>query len=44
MLVVLSAWQLASGLCEPIMEQVDLNLSFIGVGWFPQVIANDFRQ
>jgi hypothetical protein len=37
MLVVLSAWQLASGLCEPIMEQVDLNLSFIGVGWFPQV-------
>jgi hypothetical protein len=30
-------WQLASGLCEPIMEQVDLNLSFISIGWFPQV-------
>jgi hypothetical protein len=37
MLVVLSAWQLASGLCDPIMEQVDINLSFIGKGWFPQV-------
>jgi hypothetical protein len=37
MLVVLSAWQLASGLCDPIMEQVDINLSFIGKGWFPQI-------
>ena len=37
MLVVLSAWQLASGLCKPILEETDTNISYIGDGWFPHV-------
>ena len=34
MLVVLSAIQLLSGLCEPIMEEVETDLSFLGISWF----------
>ena len=34
MLVVLSAVQLVSGLCEPIMEDVDSDLSYVAGGWF----------
>ncbi len=34
MLVVLSTVQLLSGLCEPIMEDVTTNLSYVANGWF----------
>ena len=34
MLVVLLAVQLVSGLCEPIMEDVDSDLSYVVGGWF----------
>ncbi|KAL7536182.1 hypothetical protein ACHAXR_006960 [Thalassiosira sp. AJA248-18] len=34
MLVVLSAIQIVSGLCEPILEDVDSNLSYVPFGWF----------
>ena len=34
MLVVLSAVQLMSGLCVPVMEDVTTDLSYIGGGWF----------
>ena len=37
MLVVLSAWQLASGLCNPILEETNTNIAYIGDGWFPHV-------
>ena len=33
MLVVLSAIQLASGLCRPILTDVETDLSFLGEGW-----------
>ena len=34
MLVVLSAIHHVSGLCEPILEEVSTNLSYVGKGWF----------
>lgn len=37
MLVVLSAWQLASGLCTPIMENTTTPLPYLGKGWFTHV-------
>ena len=37
MLVVLSAWQLASGLCNPILEETNTDITYIGDGWFPHV-------
>ena len=34
MLVVLSTIQLISGLCDPIMEEVETDLSYLGISWF----------
>ena len=34
MLIVLSALQIVSGLCEPIMEKVETNLGCMGISWF----------